>query len=111
LTRLKQPDEALAEFRLAMELEPGNPQYAYHFAVALHSGGRPAEAIAVLDEALKSHPNDRNLLSALIAFDRTNGDIAAALVHAEHLAAITPQDRNLTRLIDELRKAAKPSAR
>jgi Flp pilus assembly protein TadD len=110
LTRLKRPDEALAEFRTATELEPSNPQYAYLYAVALDSGGRPAEAITVLDEALKAHPNDRNVLSALVAFNRTNGNIAAALVHAERLAAITPQDRNLTRLIDELRQAAKPSA-
>jgi predicted Zn-dependent protease len=91
-------------------LEPGNPHYAYVYAVALHSGGRPAEAVAILNEALKRHPNDRSVLSALVAFNRTNGNNAAALVYAERLAAITPQDRNLTRLIDELRQAAKPSA-
>jgi len=56
LTRLKRPDEALAEFRTATELEPGNQQYAYVYAVALHSGGRPAEAVAVLNEACRVTP-------------------------------------------------------
>jgi hypothetical protein len=67
--------------------------------------------MTVLKEALKSHPNDRGILSALVAFNRANGDAAAALTYAERLAVITPDDRNLTRLIDELRQAAKPSAR
>jgi Flp pilus assembly protein TadD len=111
LTRLKRSDEALAEFKLATEFEPDSPQYAYVYAVALHSSGRPEAAMTVLKEALKSHPNDRGILSALVAFNRANGDAAAALTYAERLAVITPDDRNLTRLIDELRQAAKPSAR
>jgi predicted CXXCH cytochrome family protein len=111
LTRLKRSDQALAEFKLATELEPDSPQYAYVYAVALHSSGRPEAAMTVLKEALKSHPNDRGILSALVAFNRANGDAAAALTYAERLAVITPDDRNLTRLIDELRQAAKPSAR
>ena len=106
LTRLKRPDEALAEFRTATELEPGNQQYAYVYAVALHSGGRPAEAVAVLNEALQSHPNDRSVLSALVAFNRASGNEAAALAHAERPAAISPPDSSLTRLINELRQAA-----
>ncbi|UPJ48733.1 tetratricopeptide repeat protein [Bradyrhizobium sp. 200] len=110
LTRLKRSDEALAEFQAATTLELGNPHYAYVYAVALHSGGRPAEAVAVLNEAPKSHPNDRNILSALVAFARTGGNAAAALAYAERIAVITPQDRNLARLIDEVRQAAKSTA-
>ena len=106
LTKLKRPDEALAEFRTATELEPGNQQYAYVYAVALHSGGRPAEAVAVLNEALQRHPYDRSVLSALVAFNRASGNEAAALAHAERPAAISPPDSSLTRLINELRQAA-----
>ena len=40
LTRLKQPDAALAEFRRAAELEPAQARYQYVYAVALHSGGQ-----------------------------------------------------------------------
>ena len=111
LTRLKQPDEALAEFQRATELEPDSPQYAYVYAVALHSGGRAEQAMTVLKEALKSHPNDRSILSALVAFNRTDGNAAAALTYAQRLAVITPDEPGLTKLIDELRQATKPSAR
>jgi len=111
LTRLKRPGEALAEFQQATELEADSSQYAYVYAVALHSSDRRDEAMTVLKEALKGHPNDRDLLSALIAFSRADGDAAAALNYAQRLAVITPEDRSLTRLIDELRQATKPSAR
>ncbi|TYO64287.1 tetratricopeptide repeat protein [Bradyrhizobium hipponense] len=104
LARLKRPDEALAEFRRATELEPDSSQYAYVYAVALHSDGQRDEAVAVLKEALKNHPGDHDILSALISFNRTIGDVAAALAYAEQLAAIMPDDRNLAALIGELRR-------
>ena len=51
------------------------------------------------------HPGDRDILSALIAFNRTNGDLRSALAYAERLAAIVPDDRNLAALIQQLRGA------
>ena len=111
LTRLKRPDEARAEFQKATELEPESPQYVYVYAVSLYSGGRREEAMTVLKKAVTRHPNDRSILSALIAFSRTNGDADAALTYAQRLAVITPDDTNLTKLIDDLRQATKPSAR
>jgi len=111
LTRLKRPDEALGEFRKAAELEPDSPQYAYVYAVALHSGGRAEEAMSVLKNALTSHPNNRSILFALIAFSRTNGDAEAALVYAQRLAVITPDDTNLAKIIGDLRQATKPPSR
>ncbi len=111
LTRLKRPNEALVEFQRASELEPDSSQYAYVYSVALHSGGHGEQAMTVLKEALKGHPNDRSILSALVAFNRTDGDAEAALTYAQRLAVITPDDPSLTRLIDELRQATKPSAR
>ena len=111
LTRLKRPGEALAEFQQATELDPDNSQYAYVYAVALHSSDRRNEAMTVLKDALKGHPNHRAILSALIAFSRMDGDPAAALTYAQRLAVVTPEDRSLTRIIDELQQATKPSAR
>ncbi len=104
LTRLKQPDEALAEFRRAAELEPAQARYQYVLAVALHSSGQRDEAMAVLKEALKGHPGNREVLLALISFSRLAGDASAALGYAEQLAVITPDDRNLMQLIQELRR-------
>ena len=105
LTRLKKPDAALAEFQRAAELEPDSARYIYVYAVALNSGGQGDKAIAVLTDGLARHPGDRDILSALIAFNRTNGDLRSALAYAERLAAITPDDRNLAALIQQLRGA------
>src|SRR5262249_21582769 len=74
LTRLKRTEEAIAELRTAAELEPGRARYAYVYAVGLHSTGHVAEAIAVLKESLARHPEDRETLSALVAFCRDAGD-------------------------------------
>ncbi|MGZ5872136.1 MAG: tetratricopeptide repeat protein [Bradyrhizobium sp.] len=103
LTRLKKPDAALSEFRKATELEPDGARYAYVYAVALNSGGQGERAMAVLKEGLARHPGDRDILSALIAFNRAAGDTGSALAYAERLAAITPDDRNLATLIQQLR--------
>ncbi|MDE5446441.1 tetratricopeptide repeat protein [Bradyrhizobium sp. CSA207] len=111
LTRLRRPEEAIAEFRKATELAPDGSQYAYVYAVALHSGGRRDEAMMVLKAALAKHPSNREIFSALISFSRQAGDTTAALGFAEQLAAITPDDRNLAKVIQELRQRANPSAR
>jgi predicted CXXCH cytochrome family protein len=110
LTRLKRSDEALAEFRKATKLEPDSSRYAYVYAVALHSGSHRDEAMAVLKTALRNHPGDREILQALVSFSRLSGDTTAALGYAEQLAAITPDDQSLARLIAELRRTARPSA-
>jgi predicted CXXCH cytochrome family protein len=106
LTRLKKPDVALAELRQAAELAPDNARYVYVYAVALNSGGQGDKAIAVLKEALARHPADRDILSALIAFTRASGDLSSALVYAEKLAAIMPDDQNLAALLQQLRAAS-----
>jgi Flp pilus assembly protein TadD len=109
LVRMKRSADALEELRRAMEIEPGRARYAYVYAVALHSAGRGGDAIAVLTESLKQHPDDRDILQALVAFNRETGDAAAALRYAEQLGRLAPTDPNLARQIDELRaQAAKP---
>ena len=103
LTRLKQPDAALVELRRATELEPDRARYDYVYAVALHSAGRNDEAMTVLKQAVARHPNDRDVLLALISFNRDAGDIVTALEYAERLVRIAPQDRQLARVIEDLR--------
>ena len=107
LTRQKQPNDALNEFRTAMELEPDRSRYAYVYAVALNSSGRLDESIAVLKQNLTRHPNDRDTLSALLTFSRNSQDFGAALGYAEQLSRLTPNDRELVRLIDDLRARSK----
>jgi len=107
LTRLKQPDAALIELRRAAELEPNRARYAYVQAVALHSAGRADDAMTVLKQSLGRHPDDRDTLQALITFSRDAGDVGAALAYAEQVARMTPDDRDLTSLVQDLRRQAK----
>jgi predicted CXXCH cytochrome family protein len=112
LTRLKQPDAALDELRRAAEIEPDRGRYVYVYSVALNSAGRKDEGMTVLKEGLAKHPNDREILSALISFNRDAGNIEGALEYAERLGRITPNDRGIVALIQELQRQARaPTAR
>ena len=44
---------------------------------------------------------------ALVTFNRDAGNTGAALEYAEQLSRITPNDRDLTRLTDDLRASLK----
>jgi hypothetical protein len=59
--------------------------------------------MAVLTESLKQHPDDGDILQALVAFSREAGDAAAALGYAEQLGRLAPADPNVARLIEQLR--------
>jgi predicted CXXCH cytochrome family protein len=107
LIRQKRPDDALAEFRTATEIEPDRSRYVYVYAVALHSSGRIDESMKVLKENLARHPDDRETMLALVTFNRDAGDVGAALEYAEQLSRLTPNDRDLTRLTDDLRARLK----
>jgi predicted CXXCH cytochrome family protein len=107
LTRQKRPDAALTEFRMAAELEPERSRYAYVYAVALHSSGQVDQSMKILKQSLARHPDDRETLFALVTFSRDAGDIGTALEFAEQLSRIAPDDRDVTRLTDDLRTRLK----
>src|SRR5499426_751407 len=106
LTRLKRSDAALDELRRASELEPDRARYLYVYAVALHSSARKDEAMTVLREGLARHPEDRDILLALVSFSRDAGDIRSALEYAERLTRIAPNDRDFAGLVQDLQRRA-----
>jgi predicted CXXCH cytochrome family protein len=111
LVRLKRLDGAIDEFRQAAELEPNRARYAYVYAVALHSAGRSADAITVLKKGAAQHPRDRDTLMALVSFHREVGNIESALQYAQQLVVAFPEDRDVGRLIQDLRRqVTKPNA-
>jgi Flp pilus assembly protein TadD len=71
-------------------------------AVAVNSAGKRAEALALLRAANSRHPNDIDVLSALISLNREAGDVKAALVYAKKAAEILPDDPGVKRLLAEL---------
>jgi Flp pilus assembly protein TadD len=88
LVRMKRIDAALAELELATTLEPGNARFAYVYAVALHSTGKSDAAIARLEKTLQAHPNDRDILAALVSFHKARGEDVEAKKYAERLRAL-----------------------
>ena len=90
----------------AADLARDNARYGYVHAVALHSAGRREDAIRAMQDVLVRHPGDRDTLAALVSFEQDAGNPAAALGYAERLAAIMPEDPNLRRLIEELKRRA-----
>jgi len=58
------PEAAIAEFKLAIAGTPNNPEYRYHYALALYQQGNLADALSECKVALLDHPKialERNL--------------------------------------------------
>jgi predicted CXXCH cytochrome family protein len=108
LVRLKRLDEALVELRSAAELAPHNARYAYIYGVAMHSAGQRQEAIAYLKDSLTGHPENRDMIMAIISFSREAGDTATALQYAEQVAKLAPDDPAAKSMVDELRRQVSP---
>jgi len=111
LVRQKQNDEALAELRRATELAPNQAQYAYVYAVGLHSAGRVEDAITVLKDNLSKHSSDRDSLLALVTFNRDAGNFSSALEYAQRLAQLAPDDRQISELVDGLKRQIESAPR
>jgi Flp pilus assembly protein TadD len=102
LVRKGDKTAALEELALAARLAPDNARYAYVHAVAVNSAGKRAEALALLRAANSRHPNDIDVLSALISLTREAGDVKAALAYAKKASEILPDDPGVKRLVAEL---------
>jgi Flp pilus assembly protein TadD len=108
LVRLKRLDEALVELRSAAELAPHNARYAYIYGVAMHSAGHRQEAIAYLKDSLTGHPENRDIIMAIVSFSREAGDTATALQYAEQAIKLAPDDPATRTLLDQLRRQTSP---
>ena len=85
LVRQKRTAEAVAALAQAARLSPDNARYVYVYAVALNSTDDTAKAIMVLQGAHNAHPNDTDILSALVAFNRDAGNDKQAVHYAQKL--------------------------
>jgi predicted CXXCH cytochrome family protein len=108
LVRLKRLDDALVELGRAAELDRHSARYAYIYGVALHSAGRQQEAIAQLKRSLAEHPENREIIMAIVNYSREAGDTAAALQYAEQAARMAPGDPAIKGMVEELRRQVSP---
>jgi Flp pilus assembly protein TadD len=105
LVRRKRPGEALAELGRAAGLAPDSPDFAYGYAIGLHSAGRAEEALAVLRAAQKRSPGARGLLVALVTIQRERGALGEARAWARKLVEAAPGDPSARALAASLQPA------
>ncbi|QGM97601.1 tetratricopeptide repeat protein [Methylocystis parvus] len=103
LIRQKRLPEAMANLEEAARLAPDDARFAYVYGVALHDAGAAQKAIETLRRALSAHTFDRDILTALASYEAEEGDVAAALPHAERLAELEPEDQSLRAFVNALR--------
>ena len=103
-SRLGQQQEALKLFARAAALQPSVTRYAYVYAVALHSYGEREKAIAVLTKSYETRHADRDVLTALITFNRDKGDMSSAVLYADRLVQLSPRDPHVIALRRSLSK-------
>jgi Tfp pilus assembly protein PilF len=102
--RQKQYQEALILLAKAAALQPTNVSYSYVYAVALQSSGQIDRALKVLEQAHRNRPADREVLVAMISFERQKGDLRSAVVYARQLIQLSPSDPQAKSLLAELLK-------
>ncbi|MDS4031360.1 MAG: tetratricopeptide repeat protein, partial [Candidatus Contendobacter sp.] len=102
LIRQKRLPEAMAALGEAARLDSGNPRYGYVYAVALNGTGQGETAIRTLETVLARHPNDRDTLMALVAFQRDAGHLDAARGYARRLAALEPDNPDIQALLRQV---------
>ncbi len=104
--RQERQQAAIEAFAKAAALEPDNPRHSYVLGIALNSIGESERAIRVLDETHVTHPNNRDILVALITIHRDTGSLPRARELAERLVKAHPNDplaRQLQREMKALR--------
>ena len=102
LIRSAMPQDALAELRLAAELAPENPRFAYVLGIALNSLDQQQEALLVMRTAHASFDGDFDIAMGLATMLRDSGDTDGALDVAYSLARRHPENQNVLALLRSL---------
>jgi predicted CXXCH cytochrome family protein len=76
----------------AAALDPVSARFAYVHGVALFEQGEVERAVAVLGAAASRHPEDRDILQALVTYSLQTADLAAARRWAGRLVEVAPDD-------------------
>jgi len=101
--RVREISEAILSLKEAAGLAPENAQYNYVYGIALNSDQRPAEALTALTEAHLRHPDNMEILSALVSINQDNGNREDALRYAEKILQLEPNNPSIQRFIEYLK--------
>jgi Flp pilus assembly protein TadD len=94
--------DAVPALQRAAELAPGDARFGYVYAVAVKETEGVARGLEVLRAQQLRHPDNRDILLALVSYSREAGDSAAARDYAERLARLAPRDPAVRQLLTEL---------
>ena len=83
--------EALPLLKKAAVLQVLNVRYSYVYAVALESAGRLQDAILVLEQALQQHPDNGELINALVHYLQKAGQLERANHYKQLLDKLAAQ--------------------
>jgi len=82
--------EAVAEYQLALGLEPTNEDAAVHLATAYAHEGKITEAENAYQQAIQAHPNSKLAYNSLGVFYRERNEYDKALKMFERVIQIAP---------------------
>lgn len=107
LVRTGRGEEAMQSLEQAYRLGPENSRLGYVYGIALENAGELDRAVAVWDAVVGRHPNDQSTLNVLAMTLYQAGELERALVHAEHLAALAPDDPTRQQIVNIIRQGMK----
>jgi Tfp pilus assembly protein PilF len=88
--RQRRLSQALGLLERAAELQPDTARYGYVYGIALHDAGELDRAIDVLAKVHRRRRGRRDVLEALIAFERERGNVESASMYATELSRLAP---------------------
>ncbi|MCM2331412.1 MAG: tetratricopeptide repeat protein [Pseudomonas sagittaria] len=102
LVRQRRSGEALERFEQARQLAPEDPRFAYALALALRPSS-PERALAVVEQVLREHPHESDLLWLAGVYSLEQGRPAAAAAYAERLLVVSPGSPKAMALLQKAR--------
>ena len=101
-----QRQQALDRLAAAARLDPSNTRFAYAYALALDDTGQTGAAITVLEDEIKRHPYDGASLGTLAGLYAKAGNPRQAVVYAQRLVELEPDNPQAQQLLGQLRTQA-----
>ena len=92
-------EEAAVEFRRAVDLAPGNPQYLYAFGIVLAKQGKLEEAVGYFRRASKLDPANMAMRQNLAAAEWQIGSLQDAERNLQAILKVKPNDPDASFLL------------
>ena len=100
--RTGRTEEALENLEAAYRMSPDDVRFAYVLAIGRNSIGDHEGALSILEESLARNPSSPDVLWALATINRDVGRTREALLYAETLVNLYPENPQFVQLLQSL---------